>query len=477
MPESQTLEPEVVAAVQKEIKALGDNVKKNFDELNKGYETLKQLVEQNEGKFDTLVKAQIQKWSEDIVTRQEALDDKNASFETAMKEAEEKAKAAVERMDQLELAFKERGKKADEKTMAPEIKDAMDLAIAQRVVSGGKEAKSGVTHQAAQKIEINLDEYKQYCEALKTFLRTDERMLHSIAPDAQKALSVGIDPDGGYTVTPTMSNRIIKRLFELDPMRALATVETITTNAIEWLVDYDEAGGGWEAETESGAETGTPQIFKKRIPVHVLYAKPRATQTLIEDSAINIEGWLSDKQANRFLRIESAAFVSGDGIGKPRGFLTYSNYDTAGTDQWGRIERQNIGNPITADGLYDLKFRLIEQYLMRGTWLMNRLCVVDVLQLKDGAGRYIWSPGLREDEYSMLLGLPVRMSTTMPIQAANSLSVAIADWREAYMIVDRLGISVQRDPYTVKPYIEFYTRKRVGGDVVNYQAIKIGVVA
>ena len=107
---------------------------------------------------------------------------------------------------------------------------------------------------------------------------------------------------------------------------------------------------------------------------------------------------------------------------------------------------------------------------------MNRLAIVDVLQLKDGAGRYIWSPGLKEDDFSTLLGLPVRMSTTMPVQAASALSVAIADWRESYMIVDRLGITVQRDPYTVKPYVEFYTRKRVGGDVINFQALKLGVV-
>jgi len=153
------------------------------------------------------------------------------------------------------------------------------------------------------------------------------------------------------------------------------------------------------------------------------------------------------------------------------------DYATAGVDEWGKVERQNIGDPITADGLIALKFRLIEQYLQRGTFLVNRLVVADFMQLKDGAGRYLWSPGLKEDEYSTLLGLPLRMSTTMPIQAGNARSVAIADWREAYMIVDRLGVTVQRDPYTKKPYIEFYTRKRVGGDVINFQAIKLGVVA
>lgn len=465
MPEN--VESEVVKAVKKEIVALGDNTKKNYEDLQKGYNALKQMVEATEGKFDSLVQATIKKWGDDITTRQNALDAKIAADEA-------ERKAAVARMDALELAFKERGKKGSpEGEVAPEAKEARDFFVANMAVKSTGD--QGANWDVVEKMQVDVEAYKAYTKAFKSFLRRNHAS--PIPMDEGKALSVAIDPSGGYTVTPAMSNMIVKRLFELDPMRALASVETISTGAIEWLVDYGEAGGGWEGESESGAETDTPTIFKKRIPVHVLYAKPRATQTLLEDSAINVEGWLADKQANRFLRIESAAFVSGDGVGKPRGFLTYGNYTTAGVDEWARVERQNIGNPITADGLYDLKFRLIEQYLMRASWLMNRLTVVDVLQLKDGAGRYIWSPGLSEDKHSTLAGLDVRMSTTMPIQAANAMSVAIADWRESYAIVDRLGITVQRDPYTQKPYVEFYTRKRVGGDVVNFQAIKIGVVA
>jgi HK97 family phage major capsid protein len=113
---------------------------------------------------------------------------------------------------------------------------------------------------------------------------------------------------------------------------------------------------------------------------------------------------------------------------------------------------------------------------MRATWVLNRLTIAHIMKLKDGDGQYIWRPGILQGQPSILLGLPMRMSTTMPIVAANALSVAIADWNEFYTIVDRLGISVQRDPYTVKPFIEFYTRKRWGGDVVNFQAGKIGIV-
>jgi len=466
----KNLEPEVVKAVQEEIKKLGDNVKKNYEDLQTRYTELKSLLETSEGKFDSLVQSQISKLGADITTRQEALDQKIVSIDI-----ETEKKALTDRMDQIELAVKDQLKASSELSKeAPEDKkDAWNFKIA--AMAAGGRFENGANWEQLRELKPDVEEYKAYVGAFEGWLRRNVQ--GPIPSEEVKALSVGIDPDGGYTVTPTMSNNIVKRLFELDPLRSLASVETISTNAIEWLVDYDEAGGGWEGETESGGETGTPKIFKKRIPVHVLYAKPRATQTLLEDSAINIESWLADKQSNRFLRLESAAFVSGDGVGKPRGFLTYGNYAAAGVDEWGKIERMNIGNPITADGLIELKFRLIEQYLQRGTWLVNRLTVADFMQLKDGAGRYLWSPGLKEDEYSTLLGLPLRMSTTMPIQAANALSVAIADFRESYMIVDRLGITVQRDPFTQKPYVEFYTRKRVGGDVINFQAIKLGVVA
>jgi HK97 family phage major capsid protein len=132
---------------------------------------------------------------------------------------------------------------------------------------------------------------------------------------------------------------------------------------------------------------------------------------------------------------------------------------------------------ITADGFSRIKYSLIEQFLTRGTWLMNRLTVAEVTRLKDGQGQYLWTPGLRDDATSTILGLPVRMATSMPVVGAGAYSVALADWKAAYMIVDRIGITLQRDPYTRKPFIEFYFRKRVGGDVINFQAIKLGVIS
>jgi HK97 family phage major capsid protein len=206
-----------------------------------------------------------------------------------------------------------------------------------------------------------------------------------------------------------------------------------------------------------------------------MYSKILATQKLLEDSSINIENWIATKTGERFGRLEGAAFITGDGIGKPRGILTYAN----GT-AWGQIEQVNMGAAaaLTADGFIDVKYRLREYYIERASaWLMNRTTVAAAMKLKDGAGDYIWKPSLiASDPISSILGIPVRMSTTMPAVAANALSVALGDWRSAYMIVDRLGITVQRDPYTSKPFVEFYIRKRCGADVLNFDALKIGII-
>jgi HK97 family phage major capsid protein len=262
-------------------------------------------------------------------------------------------------------------------------------------------------------------------------------------------------------------------------MRQLASTETISTGSLEFMAEWDQAGFAWEGEetgeTTLPGETSTPGWQMIKIPVHTAIARPRATQKLLEDSSINIESWLGRKIADRISRGEAAGFISGNGAGKPRGILSYDS----GTS-FGQVEQVNMGDAsaLTADGFVDVKYALQEAYLERGTWLMNRTTVQAAMKLKDGQGNYIWKPSMiASDPSSAILNLPVRMSTSMPTVAANALSVALGDWREGYLIVDRLGITIQRDPFTVKPFIEFYTRKRVGGGVANWDALKIGKIS
>lgn len=316
----------------------------------------------------------------------------------------------------------------------------------------------------------DLDGYKR---AFDTFLRKGEEVMGA---EERKALSVGADVDGGYVVYPDMSGRIIQRQFETSPMRAYASVQVISSDALEGLFDLNEASSGWVGETDSRAETNTPAIGKWRIVPQELYAKPRATQKLLDDASINMEAWLAAKVADKFARDESAAFVNGNGVNRPRGFLTYAT----GTTIPGQIEQIKTGvngafaaAPNGGDVMIDALYALKSQYRANATWFMNRATLKAVRKLKDSDGAYLWQPGIAAGQPATILGYPTASFEDMPDPATGSLSIAVGDMREAYQIVDRIGIRTLRDPYSAKPYVEFYTTKRVGGDVVNFEALKI----
>lgn len=304
----------------------------------------------------------------------------------------------------------------------------------------------------------------------KAFLQYIRKGDDSALQIEQKALSVGSDPDGGYLVTPTMSAKMTEIIRETSPMRQIAAVQTISTDSLDVMDDVNEAAAGWTGETATVSETNTPQLGKRNIPVHEVYAQPKATQKLIDDSAIDIEGWLSGKISDIFARKQNTAFVSGTGFNQPRGFLTYA----AGTS-WGQIEQVNSGSSgaVTGDGLITLFYSLKSDYARNATFLMNRLVVAAVRKLKDTTNQYLWQPGLAAGQPDTLLGVPAFMASDMPTAAADSLSVAVGDFRRAYQIVDRIGIRTLRDPFTEKPFVKFYATTRVGGDVVNFEAIKL----
>jgi len=312
-----------------------------------------------------------------------------------------------------------------------------------------------------------------YKQAFQTYMRKGEQIMGA---QEAKALSVGSDPDGGFVVNPDMSGRIVTRVFETSPMRAYASVQVISTDALEGLFDLNEASSGWVGETEARPETGTPALGKWRIAVHELYAMPTATQKLLDDAEIDMESWLASKVADKFARDEAAAFVNGNGVGKPRGFLSYAG----GTTLPGTIERIKTGAngafvaaPNGGDALIDALYGLKSPYRVNATWFMNRSTAKLVRKLKDTDGAYLWAPGIVAGQPATLLGYPVASFEDMPDPATGSLSIAVGDMRAAYQIVDRAGIRTVRDPYSAKPYVQFYTTRRVGGDVVNFEAIKL----
>lgn len=326
--------------------------------------------------------------------------------------------------------------------------------------------------------EYGKKEAEEYRAAFNSYLRhKDEKLLSS---DEMKALSVGRDPDGGIVVLPDTSGRIIKRVYETSPVRQYANIETIGTDALEGLFDLDEASVGWVGETQTRSETGTPQLEKYRISVHEMYANPRATQKLIDDASIDMEMWLQNKVSDRMGRFEATAFVNGDGVGKPRGFLTYPTWAAEGVFELKKVEQYDTGvnggfaaDPDGGDILLDVIYGLLPQYRANANWFMNRLTTKAVRKLKDSDGNYLWQPGLQVGEPATLLGYGVASFEDMPDIATDSLSMGFGDMREHYTIVDRQGFRLLIDPYTQKPYVQYYTTRRVGGDVTNFEAMKL----
>lgn len=451
---------EVLAEVQKEVKSFGDNVKGLKVSMEKDLADVRKLAE-DAGKAagdGTQLKADIKALSEGVAAKQEAI-------EKQVKEIETKTlKAAGDRLDEIEKKVNRArlgGGGGDPDAEMKSMRDFHRTALAAR-----GELK---VHTDTSDDKIDVEGIKSYQSQYGLYLRRD------ISPQGAeaKAMSVGSDPDGGYFVTPVMSPRMLTMIYESSPIRQLATVETISTDAIEFPIDDGEAGAGWVGEQASRPATATSQVGTQRIPVHEMYAFPMATQKLLEDASLNIEVWLGDKIGQQFARKEATAFVSGDGINKPRGFLTYPSGTTRGT-----MERVSSGaaTALTFDGLIRLITSLKEEYAGGSSFLMRRASVGDVMLLKDGNGQYLWRPDNQAGKPSLLLGYPVYHANDMATVGAGALAVAFGNFRMGYTIVDRLGISMLRDNLTAKPFVGFYTRRRVGGDVTSFEAIKLQIV-
>jgi HK97 family phage major capsid protein len=295
-----------------------------------------------------------------------------------------------------------------------------------------------------------------------------------------KAMSTDVNPDGGYLVRPELSQTIVTRIFETSPLRQVANVERTGSKSIDILIDDQEAFARWVGEGASGGETNTPQLGQKVIAAHKIEADPRMTTEMIEDAYLDVEGWLAGKVADKFARTQNTAFVTGNGVGQPRGFLTYAAWAAAGVYERDKIEQINMGSAdvLNADGLIEVQNALKEGYQGNAVWGMKRTTFGAALQLK-GSDNYFFSPVLLANGQAtiQLLGKPVVFMDDMPAVAAQALSVVYADFSMAYTIVDRVGLQVLRDPFTNKGFITYYTTQRVGGDVTSFDAIKIGKVA
>lgn len=297
-----------------------------------------------------------------------------------------------------------------------------------------------------------------------------------------KTSRTGNNPDGGFLVAPDRRTDIsVGRVFETSAIRSVANVVTTGTNEIEIPIDDNEStSGGWVGEQGTISNTAQAQVGMLKIAVHEQFAQPLATQKMLDDSFFNIEQWLADKTDDILTRDENTAFVTGDGSQKPKGFMSYAAWAVNGTYERNKIEQIVSGTSavVKADGLIELQNSLLEVYQANAVFLMKRATFGAVSKLKDGTGAYLLNAMMLPQGAEMtLLGKPVMFADDIAAIAANSLSIAYGDFGVGYTVVDRMGIRVLRDPYTSKPHVKFYTTKRVGGAVTNYQAIKIQKLA
>ena len=319
-------------------------------------------------------------------------------------------------------------------------------------------------------------------KAFNAYLRSgDDDGLRGLTLEG-KALSTAVAADGGYLIDPQTADRIRSMLFATSSLRSVANVVQIDASSFDVLIDRSEVGSGWATEAAATVETATPQIERISIKLHELAAMPKASQRLLDDSAFDVEGWLAEKIATRFIRAEAAAFINGDGVDKPKGILLPAKVANASWT-WGSIGYIPTGaaadflatNP--ADCIINLVYALGADYRANATFVMNSKTTGAVRKMKDADGRFLWLDGIAAGEPARLMGYPVLICEDMPDIAANAHAIAFGDFRAAYTIAERPDLRILRDPFSAKPNVLFYANKRVGGDITDYAAIKLLKIA
>lgn len=382
-------------------------------------------------------------------------------------EAKTKDVVQAEKVDRINAALDTQGKSIDE----------LSAQLAALKIAGPGTNANGKPRTAAQ---------VAHGKAFDGWFRKgqNEAALQDLAIKAE--LAVGSDPDGGFTVTPEIEQTIDRILPNVSAIRGLATVMQIGSPVYRKVINKAGTSSGWVGETEDRAETGTPQLSGMDFPVMEIYAEPAATQALLDDSFVNIADWLAGEVSIVFAEQEGLAFAAGDGNNKPKGIVAYGTVADSGfsaSSNWGKLGYIPTGGAADfaaaaqADCLIDLEDALKTGYQPNARWLMNRKTRASIRKFKNSLGDYLWQPGLLLGTPDTLNGKPIVIDDNMPNVGAGTYPIAFGDFKRGYLIVDRVGIRMLRDPFSNKPFVLFYTTKRVGGGVQNFEAIKLLKVA
>ena len=327
-------------------------------------------------------------------------------------------------------------------------------------------------------VEVDLSHKK----ALAAYLRTgDDDGLRGLNLEG-KAMSTAVSADGGYLLNPQMAANIESMLSSTASLRSIANVVQIDATSYDVIVDNTDVGSGWQSELSAVTETTTPNINRISIKLNDLSAMPKASQRLLDDAAFDVEGWLSQKIATRFIRAEASAFINGTGTDQPKGILLPAKVANASWT-WGNLGYIPTGaaadfsttNPL--DCLITLVYALAADYRANATFVMNSKTAGAVRKIKDTVGRFMWTDSVAAGQPATLMGYRVLVSEDMPDVGANTYPIAFGDFNAGYTVAERPDLRILRDPFSAKPNVLFYASKRVGGDITDYAAIKLLKVA
>jgi HK97 family phage major capsid protein len=315
--------------------------------------------------------------------------------------------------------------------------------------------------------------------AFDAYMRSgDDRALRALDTKAMSINLGGSGQDGGYLVPDETEAEIGKRLAALSPIRAISSVRQVSAAVLKKPFSVTGPAVGWVAETAARPQTNTATLAELSFPTMELYAMPAATASLLDDAVVDLDQWISGEVEAAFAEQEGAAFVSGDGTNKPKGFLS-NTLVAESAWAWGKIGYTLTGvagawpasNP--SDVLIDTIYALKAGYRQNANWVMNRKTQGAIRKLKDADGNYLWQPPASPGSRAMLMGFPLVEAEDMPDIDDDATPIAFGDFSRGYLVVDRAGVRVLRDPYSAKPYVLFYTTKRVGGGVQDFDAIKL----
>ncbi len=440
-----------------EVKTTVDKLGRTFEEFKVAYD--QEIVEiKKNGVASGETKAQV------------------AKIETTIDDLKTQMEAATKRADAIETEVNRAGMGG-----APMMDMAARKAVA-KFFSAVQQKRIEPTDK-----DLDIEAYARYVDAFEAAVRANLNM-DMLSSDLRNAASVGSDPDSSLFVPAEQSTEIEKRIFDTSPMRQIARVIPIGKGA--WEAPFRASkgiSGGWVGEMGGRPATGTATGGVQRIPVHGQYAYPEITQDMLDDAVIDIADMIVEETSEEMSRTENVGFVNGNGVLKPRGFLDYGTDSVITADvtrSWGVLQYVASGAagawPVSGsaddpNALIDLIAALNPTYRQGALFTMNRTVEASVRKLKDADGRYLVGFGDLRDSVTgfNLLNFPVTNLEDMPDLAANSFSIGFGNWRRGYYIIDRLGFRVLRDPYTNKPFVGFYIESRVGGDVRNFDAIKL----